>query len=533
MQLAGAGANQNLVQGNVIGTDITGTVALANQQGDLQLDQGAENNTIGGLIDPAGVFHGYDFASATSTADLTFHSDLSGPPQGQTGGGPTAVYPIDMETGGELLAIVHAQGFNARLVMLDSQGRVIIQSDGLSPSDPDPVIHQYLSPGRYSLVVESTRGAGTYALTTSLALTSPPFQAVPADGGTTTAQSMVAGDFTGDGRADLAVVNYYAVSVLLGNGDGTFQPPVSYTVGTDAWAIVTGDFNGDGRTDLAIANYGTPTQAGTVSVLLNNGDGTFQPAVNYAYALGSQLNANKRGLGELRAGSIVAGDFTGDGRTDLAVVGTIITVFGRFPKYQIVGASIVSVLLGNGDGTFQSPVQYTAADVPSLVEIVAGDFRGDGLTDLAVLNRYGTGPGFVSVLLGNGDGTFQPQVSYTVGDLPYAIAAGDFNGDGRTDLAVANSYADGVSVLLANSDGSFQPSVTYAVGYSPSAIVAGDFTGDGRMDLAVSDADGVQMLLGNGDGTFQPAKTVADVGGYLASGDFNGDGRTDLATITE
>ena len=147
------------------------------------------------------------------------------------------------------------------------------------------------------------------------------------------------------------------------------------------------------------------------------------------------------------------------------------------------------MLLGNGDGTFQPQVTYAVGNGPDA--IVAGDFTGDGRTDLAVANA---GDNDVSVLLGNGDGTFQPQVTYAVGNGPDAIVAGDFNGDGRTDLAVAN-YSDpgvhgnDVSVLLGNGDGTFQAQVTYAVGTGPTAIVAGDFNGDGRTDLAVANVD--------------------------------------------
>ena len=204
VHITGAGTTGNLVQGNTIGTDITGTVALGNVQGGGAVDNGAVNNTVGGLTTSDDVFHGFDFTSATSPAALSFQADLSGPPQGQTSGGPTAIYRIDVEANGQLLAIVHAQGFTARLMFLDSQGRVLVQSDGLSPSDPDAVIDQYLAPGNCSLVVESTGGGGTYSLTTTLVPASAPFQAIPVGRDPV---SMVAGDFTGDGHLDLAVVN--------------------------------------------------------------------------------------------------------------------------------------------------------------------------------------------------------------------------------------------------------------------------------------------------------------------------------------
>ena len=410
--------------------------------------------------------------------------------------------------------------------------------------------------------------------------------------------ALVAGDFNGDGRTDLAVANDGSndVSVLLGNGDGTFQAQVTYAVGSGPVALVAGDFNGDGRTDLAVANYGS----NDVSVLLGNGDGTFQTQVTYAvgsvpdrasWRATSTATAGPTwpspttapttcrcllGNGDgtfqsqvtyargVRADALVAGDFNGDGRTDLAVANSgsndvsvlagqrrrhlpapgDVTRWGPVPTPSwratstatagptwpspTHGSNDVSVLLGNGDGTFQTQVTYAVGSEPAA--LVAGDFNGDGRTDLAVANF---GANDVSVLLGNGDGTFQTQVTYAVGSGPDALVAGDFNGDGRTDLAVANLGDDDVSVLLGNGDGTFQTQVTYAVGTDADRLVAGDFNGDGRTDLAVANAgsDDVSVLLGNGDGTFQPQVTYA-VGFApvaLVAGDFNGDGRTDLA----
>ncbi len=239
---------------------------------------------------------------------------------------------------------------------------------------------------------------------------SNPFQAIPVG---VNPSAIVAGDFNGDGRTDLAVANRTDgdVSVLLGNGDGTFQPPVQYPVGSDPDAIVAGDFNGDGHVDLAVASDSYPSP-GTVSVLLGNGDGTFQPAVQYAVGI--------------EANSLVAGNFTGDGHLDLAVVNGY-----SYPS----GHGTVSVLLGNGDGTFQPQVTYEVGGVPS--SVVAGDFNGDGRIDLAVANSQ---DGTVSVLLGNGNGTFGPHFTYAAGPDPESIVAGSFTGDGRTDLAVANGY---------------------------------------------------------------------------------------------
>ena len=525
-------------------------------------------------------------------------------------------FGIDAATDEILVAQVHPQGITTQLSLLDSDGHELVQSDGLSPRDPDDLLAQQLTDGTYFLEVGSSGGAGTYTLTTTEAPTTVPFQPLPAGPDPT---AIAAGDFTGDGHLDLAVANEDindvgsvlgpgSVSVLLGNGDGTFQAPVTYPVGLMPDAIVAADLTGNGHLDLAVADY----RSNEVSILLGNGDGTFQPQVNYA--VGSDPDAVAAGafsgnghldLAVANSGSndvsvllgngdgtfqpqvtyavgsdpdaIVAGDFNGDGRLDLAVVNA-----GNYPS-----TGTVSVLLGIGDGTFRAPTTYGVGTRPSA--IVAGDFTGDGHLDLAVADA---GDNDVSVLLGDGDGAFQPQVVYAVDSSPSAIVAGNFNDDGHLDLAVANLLSDDVSVLMGSGDGTFGPQVTYAVGSepeslvagdfrgdgqidlavanssentqntggtgtismllnngdgtfqpqgeprntvggSPQAVVAGDFTGSGRLDLAVSDTLGVQMLLGNGDGTFQPAQTVAEgIQDALVAGDFNGDGRLDLA-VTE
>ena len=185
------------------------------------------------------------------------------------------------------------------------------------------------------------------------------------------------------------------------------------------------------------------------------------------------------------------------------------------------GAYTLTTSLMPSTSPFQ-PITLSTGTEPGA--IVAGDFKGDGRTDLAVAN---TGSDDVSVLLGNGDGTFQNQVPYATGFEPSAIVAGDFNGDGRTDLAVANYGSNDVSVLLGNGDGTFQNQVRYAAGSAPVALVVGDFNGDGRTDLAVANylSNDVSVLLGNGDGTFQnQVRYAAGFGpSALVAGDFDGE----------
>ncbi len=321
--------------------------------------------------------------------------------------------------------------------------------------------------------------------------------------------SVAVGDFTGSGRLDLAVANNGSntVSVLLGNGDGSFQRPHNYTVGSSPMMVVVGDFIGDGIQDLAV----TDSNSGTISVLLGAGNGSFLPA--------RALSAGAVPYG------MAVGDFNGDGTQDLAVTDLTSAPTGG-----------VSVLLGTGTGSFQVPPSFAVGISPESVAVA--DLNGDGIPDLVVANSGGYfDNGSVSVLLGNGDGSFRPARSFAVGSFPRSVAVGDFNGDGIPDLAVANSGSNNVSVLLGNGDGSFQPARSFAVGSVPWSVAAADLAGDGVLDLVVANfnANDVSILLGTGDGTFQSARTFAagTRPRSVAVGDFDGDGIPDLAVADE
>ena len=306
-------------------------------------------------------------------------------------------------------------------------------------------------------------------------------------------------DFNGDGNFDLAVLNHgdNTVSILLGNGDGTFNANGTLTTGAGPIAAVTADFNGDAIPDLAVLNQ----TDGTVSIFQGNGDGTFTPK--------GTLPTGKNPV------AMVSNDFNGDGHVDLAVVNQ--------------GDNTVSILLGNGDETFQPQTTFATGTQPSA--IAAADFDNDGRTDLAVTNQ---GANTASIFLGKGDGTFTAGVALTTGAAPVAIAAGQFNLDSNTNtaLAVVNQTDNTISIFAGNGDGTFTQGNTIALngtsstGNKPVAITSGDFNVDGLTDLAVTDqsANTVSILIGNGDGTFaSPLNLPAgSAPAGLVSGEFLG-----------
>jgi hypothetical protein len=328
------------------------------------------------------------------------------------------------------------------------------------------------------------------------------------------ANSGAIADFNGDGKADIALLTSSGVLIFLGNGDGTFAAPSSVSLTGFKIKIIAGDFNHDGKPDLALAAASaSPTfnSPGTVTVLLGNGDGTFGAPISTAAGIGVQ--------------DFAAADFNKDGNLDVVVVDG--------PPF--IGNTI-SLLLGNGDGTFQAATNLTGATGPTGVAIA--DFNGDGNPDLAISTTAfdASGNGLVSVLIGNGDGTFQPRTDAAVGGFANGIVVADLNQDGNPDIIVNSGlpFDGSISVILGKGDGTFQPHTDYKNGQDFGTLFAGDFNGDGKTDIGLANLTiGFEVFLGHGDGTIAGSTDFTTGTGptFISAGDLNGDGIPDAVVV--
>lgn len=433
-------------------------------------------------------------------------------------------------------------------------------------------------------------------------------------------QALAAADLNQDGKPDIVVVNTTSgnVSVLLGKGDGTFQdrtladvannagtPAPTYVVGNNPINVTVADLNGDGKPDIIVANY----TDGTLSILRGNGDGTFKAQTTVTVGRGPDcinvadfngdgipdiLLSNAvdgtlellpgNGDGTFRAGTInrvnapaniavimttVVGDINNDGKMDVVTTATSSSssasiyflgngdgTFGAAHfidtglqthylqladvngdgNLDVVAGSFaegsVAVLFGRGDGSFDAPVSYPAPGINSALALqpyAVDDLNGDGKPEIVAVNPFG---GFLQVLVNGGNGTFHPPLSVELGNIPAAVLSADLDGDGEQDLVEANSADGTVSVLLGNGNGTFKTAQNYTVGSHPQALKLADVNGDGKLDILVGNFgdNTVGVLLGNGNGTFQAMHAFLAGSNLVAFdvGDMHQDGKLDI-----
>lgn len=337
-------------------------------------------------------------------------------------------------------------------------------------ADRSVILHDLDSDGKPDLI---TANPGSNDISVLLGRADVTFSSQVRYGVGTQPVSVALGDFDGDDKVDLVAGNRGSgdLSVLRGNGDGTFNQQSRIPLGIAPLSVATGDFNRDGSSDIVVVFYSNIAPFYSPLVLLGNGDGTFRAPYP---------------VGPASFSSVVVGDFNSDGKEDLAM--------GHGPPY-----GGVFVVLGHGDGTFAPAEIWGTGSFP--ISVSVGDFNADGKQDLVTADE---GDWDVSVLLGNGDGTFAEARRFPTGRFPIFVAVGDFNADGRQDLAVANGHLDqgsggDVSVLLGRGDGTFDPQRRYMAGDTPRSIAVGDFNGDQTQDIAVSGNGSVFVLLNETD----------------------------------
>ena len=316
--------------------------------------------------------------------------------------------------------------------------------------------------------------------------------------------TMTLGDFNGDGKQDIAFGIAGGVQVVLNVGSGLMRAPLdeSSLSGpfTSTQTMNSSDFNGDGYADLALLDYFDEHG------YLEPSAGGLLGAAKNLFRTGSGSGLGFYSIGSFSSPPPAIGDFNHDGYLDFAIAATgpVVWWINGYGEYQ----PYLQVFFGDGKGNFVKT--GPTLDINSNF-FAAGDFNGDGNADLASLD----GSTF-EILMGKGDGTFAPAVTYPVGTNPVFVLKRDLNGDGKPDIVVVNQGSNSVSVLLGKGNGRFLPQKTFAAGTAPVAAVTGDFNRDGKIDIAVAGSKGVSILLGNGNGTFQAAKT------YSASGPMRG-----------
>ncbi len=323
-------------------------------------------------------------------------------------------------------------------------------------------------------------------------------------------QSVTVGDFNNDKRLDIAVADSGTDSVLtlLRYDTGAFGNQKVYLTGTDSqpMSVAVGDFNNDSQLDFVVANGGSDN----VGVFLGLGNGTFSSQTTYLTGSGSYPFCT------------AVADFNNDSRLDIVVC-----------NYW---GSTIDIFLGFGNGTFSSQTTYSTGNNSGPISVAVGDFNNNSRLDIVVTNNWDCN---IGIFLGYGNGTFSRQVTFSTGNNsdPRSIAVADFNNDSRLDIVVADFWAERIDLFFGYGDGTFSDVITYSTGnYSaPISVVVGDFNNDGRLDVAVANSgtDNIGVFFRNGNGTFSGQTTFSTGSGSqpyaLAIGDFNNDNQLDIA----
>jgi beta-lactam-binding protein with PASTA domain len=351
-----------------------------------------------------------------------------------------------------------------------------------------------------AVVATATLGGGTLGGLTWTNTQTPATEPAP--------QSIVVGDFNGDGIPDIAAGSNGYVSILIGNGNGTFKAANNLAALSNNQLMAAAAFETGKPTGiLTVSNSASPTD--NTQLILSDGSGGEIVEVPFSLPCGS-------------ASAVLTADFNGDGKPDFVAA------------CQVSGNSVLAIFLGNGNGTFGAPTIIPTGD--TILAIGAGNIRGNGKTDIAVVGVLSGTSSMQTITVyendGSGNFTGGPSVTST-GVSPTSMVVADFNGDGKSDLALANSGGNNVTILLGDGKGSFTQAASPQTGSSPSSIAVGDFNGDGIPDLAVANSgdNTVTILQGNGDGTFTAAATppTGNAPSALAVGAFITGGKPGVA----
>ncbi|CAM4908496.1 unnamed protein product [Rotaria socialis] len=473
------------------------SVAIADFNNDNWLDFTVANSNT----DNVGVFFG--FGNETFATQIKYSTGLGSMPYAVAVGDLNSDYQVDIivaNFGTNNIGIFLGTGYGSFTSQLtfstaSSHPRYVTVGNFNNDAHVDIIFANY---GTNTIGIFFGYGDGNFTseITFSTEYDSLPF-------------ALAIGDFNKDNNLDVAVANYGTnnVGVFLGYGNGSFASQMTFSTGMNShpYSIAIGNLNNDTQLDIVVANSGT----NNVGVLFGHANGTFE--IQTTYFTGNSSSPL----------SVVLADLNNDLTLDIVVANS--------------GMDNVGVLFGYGNGSFAIQREFATGINSYPLSLAIGDFNKDNRSDIAISN-YGTN--HADVLFGNNYATFSPQVTYTTGDAsgPNSVTIGYLNNDSHLDIIVANGWADNVGVFLGNGDGTFSRQTSYSTGFysSPYSAVLADVNLDGRLDIVVAnlDADNIGILLGYGDGTFANSETYSTGSNSepcsVAIGDLNNDNKLDI-----